>query len=144
MEKEKKHLTNLVQQNRIENKVRFLGKIKHSELPLIYNMADIFLMPSLMSEGHAYTLIEAMACGLPSIATKAGGNIETIGDAGILGPPGDVNALEQAMIELTQSPEKRRELSQRARERVMRYFSEEVAIQKISLLLTENIPDKIH
>lgn len=144
MEKERKYLTNLVQQNRIENKVRFLGEIKHSELPLFYNAADIFLMPSLLSEVLAYTLIEAMACGLPSIATKLGGNIETVGDSGILVPPGDVNALEQAMIELTQSPEKRRELSQRARERVMRYFSEEVAIQKISLLLTENIPDKIH
>ena len=143
-EKEKKYLTNLVQQKRIENKVRFLGKIKHSELPLIYNVADIFLMPSLMSEGHAYTLVEAMACGLPSIATKLGGNIETIGDAGVLVPPGDVNALEQAMIELAQNPERRKELSQRARKRVIRYFSEELAIQKISLLLTENIPDKIH
>jgi len=140
-EKEKKRLTELVQQKRIENKVRFLGKTKHSELSLIYNVADIFLMPSLLSEGHAYTLVEAMACGLPSIATKLGGNIETIGDAGILVPPGDVNALEQAMIELAQNPEKRKELSQRARERVIRYFSEELAIQKISLLLTENFPN---
>ena len=101
-------------------------------------------MPSLLSEGHAYTLIEAMACGLPSIATKLGGNIETIGDSGILVPPGDVNALEQAMIELAQNPEKRKELSRLARERVMQYFSEDVAIQKVSSLLTENFPDKIH
>lgn len=139
MEKEEKFLTNLVQKEKLENRIRFLGKFKLSELPLIYNMADIFLMPSLMSEGHAYSLIEAMACGLPCIATKLGGNIETIGDSGILVPPGDVNALEQAMIELAQSPERRRELSQLARERVVRYFSEAVAVQKISKLIEEAI-----
>ena len=143
-EKEKEHLTELVQQKGIDNKVRFLGEIEYSELPQFYNMADIFLMPSLLSEGHAYTLIEAMACGLPSIATQLGGNIETIGDSGILVPPGDVDALEQAMIELAQNPEKRKELSRLARERVMQYFSEDVAIQKVSSLLTENFPDKIH
>ncbi len=143
-EKEKKQLIKLVQQKRIENKVRFLGKIEHSELPQFYNMADIFLMPSLLSEGHAYTLIEAMACGLPSIASKLGGNIETIGDAGFLVPPGDVNALEHAMIELAQNPEQRKELSRLVRERVIELFSEEVAVQKISSLLTGDFPDKIH
>jgi hypothetical protein len=48
------------------------------------------------------------------------------------------------MIELAQNPEKRKELSRLARERVMQYFSEDVAIQKVSSLLTENFPDKIH
>ncbi len=135
-EKETKYLIELVQQNKIDDKVRFLGRIEHSELPQFYNMADIFLMPSLLSEGHAYTLIEAMACGLPSIATRLGGNIETIKDSGILVPFGDVNALEEAMIELAQNPDRRKELSRLARERVVQHFSEEVAVQKISSLLT--------
>ncbi len=136
-EEEKRYLANLVEQNKIANRVRFLGKIEHSKFPQIYNIADIFLMPSLMSEGHAYTLIEAMACGLPSIATELGGNIETVGDAGILVPPGDVKALAQAMIELVKDLEKRKTLSLRARERVIQYFSEEVAVQKISKLIGE-------
>lgn len=140
----KKDLLKLVNKRKLGNKVRFLGKVEHSELPLIYNIADIFLMPSLMSEGHAYTLIEAMSCGLPVIATRRGGNIETVGDAGILVPPGDVNSLTEAMVELAKNSEKRKALSEKARKRVLELFSEEIAMKKISLLLMEILSCKSH
>ncbi|MHA1664363.1 MAG: glycosyltransferase family 4 protein, partial [Candidatus Njordarchaeales archaeon] len=133
--KEEQKLIRLVKKKRLENKVRFLGKISHSELPLIYNMADIFLIPSLMSEGQPYTLIEAMACGLPVIASKKGGNIETLGDAGILVPAGKVNAWIDAMLELAEDSEKRKIFSKKARERVLNFFSEEVAIKRFQKLL---------
>ncbi len=128
----------------IRDKVRFLGLWKHSELPYLYNLADIFLIPSIHPEGHAYTLIEAMSCGLPSIATRLGGNIETIGDAGILVPPRNEDAVLKSMIELAQDARKREYLSHNARERVLECFSEKIASEKFLALLAKIPPDKRH
>ncbi|MGD9015130.1 MAG: glycosyltransferase family 4 protein [Candidatus Omnitrophota bacterium] len=125
------------QHESIKNKVRLIGHCSLYELPLLYNCADIFLMPTLLSEGQAYTLIEAMACGLPSIVSQRGGNIETIGKTGILVPAGDVKCLVEAMTGLAKNPDQRKEFSHKARERVMHYFSQEVAVQKISSLISE-------
>jgi glycosyltransferase involved in cell wall biosynthesis len=134
--REEANLIKLVKLMGLENKVRFLGVIRYSELPSIYNAADIFLIPSLMSEGQAYTLIEAMSCGLPVIATRRGGNIETVGDAGILVSPGNVGSLAKAMISLVKSPEVRKRFSSLARKRVVDSFSEEVASMKLKKIFT--------
>ncbi len=134
----------VAENNLITDRVRFLGLWKHSELPYLYNLADIFLIPSIHPEGHAYTLIEAMSCGLPSIATKLGGNIETIGDAGILVPPRDEDAMLKSMIELAQDARKREYLSHNARERVLEYFSEKIASEKFLSLLAKIPPEKRH
>ncbi len=134
---EEVNLIKLVKSAGLENKVRFLGVMPYSELPSIYNAADIFLMPSLMSEGQAYTLIEAMSCGLPVIATRRGGNIETVEDAGILVRPGDTNSLAKNMVKLAENERLRQEFSEKARERVLRFFSEEVAMKRITEVLEE-------
>ena len=134
--REKQNLTKLAKLKGAENRIRFLGKVVHTELPLIYNASDIFLMPSLMSEGQAYTLIEAMSCGLPVIATRKGGNIETIGDAGMLVPSGNIDSFAKTMISLVKSPEERQRLSLLARKRVMDNFSEEVASNKLKSILS--------
>ncbi len=135
--KQRMNLFRQVKSSGLENKVRFLGVIHYSELPFIYNAADIFLMPSLMSEGQAYTLIEAMACGLPAIATIRGGNTETIGDAGILVKPGDALSLANKMEQLAQNHQLRQELAAKARLRVLNLFSQEVAMRRIEEVLAE-------
>ena len=121
----------------ITNKVRFLGPVPNSELPAIYNSADIFLNPSLISEVLPYVLVEAMSCGLPVIATGLSGNKEAVGHAGILVPPGDIDSLTDAMLFLAKDPEKRKRFGNSARERVIEFFSEEIADRKISLLFKE-------
>lgn len=108
-------------------RVKFLGKVPPGELPQIYNTADIFLMPSLYPEGLAYALIEASACGLPSIATALGGNVETLGDCGVLIPPLDPEVLAAAMLELASDEGRRTELGLRVLERTRTAFSEEAA-----------------
>jgi glycosyltransferase involved in cell wall biosynthesis len=116
-------------------RIKFLGLWRREELPALYNAADIFIIPSIHPEGLAYTLIEAMASGLASIATSLGGNIETIGNAGILLPPGNTDELSAAMLRLAQGPALRKTLSELARDRALELFSEEPAAKKIGLLL---------
>ena len=63
----------------IENYVKFSGRIPHSDLPKIYNSADIFVLPSL-NEGMSNTMLEALASGLPLVATDTGGTKELVKD----------------------------------------------------------------
>lgn len=55
------------------NKVIFTGYIEHSELSIIYNLADVAVFPSVWDEPAGLTMIEAMACGVPVITTQSGG-----------------------------------------------------------------------
>lgn len=128
-------LKNQAQRNiRLKRRVRFLGNFSNSKLPSIYNSADIFLNPSLISEVLPYVLIEAMSCGLPIIATKLSGNSEAVGKTGLLVPPGDSKSLTDAMLFLAKHPQKRKTFSTLARKRAIALFSEEVAEKRISSL----------
>ncbi len=78
---------------------RFPGSIK--DLADIYRAIDVFVMPSLW-EGLSLAMLEAMAAGLPMIATDVGGARDVLGDGlrGVLVPPADAGALAQAMRDL--------------------------------------------
>jgi glycosyltransferase involved in cell wall biosynthesis len=71
-------------------------------LPLYYNAADYFVIPSSSGEGLPMVLLEAMACGLPVIATTVGGTPEIIKDMvnGVLVPPRNQKALAQTISKL--------------------------------------------
>ncbi|MDD5208565.1 MAG: glycosyltransferase family 4 protein [Elusimicrobiales bacterium] len=124
-------------------RIKFLGEIALAELPSVYNSADIFLMPSIHPEGLAYTLIEAMACGLPAIATTLGGNIETLGDCGILIKPSKPEDLSSCMLDLALNPGKRSAMGTQAAERALRLFSIDMAREKVNGLLDyRRLPEK--
>ncbi|OIQ04345.1 MAG: hypothetical protein COZ27_03715 [Candidatus Moranbacteria bacterium CG_4_10_14_3_um_filter_41_65] len=63
----------------IEKQVKFFGLVKHSDLARYYEMADIFCLPSL-NEGMSNTMLEALASGMPIVATVTGGTEELVGD----------------------------------------------------------------
>jgi len=63
----------LVNKFNIEDRVSFLGAIDNLELPVYLNMGDVFIQPSIGHEAFGITLIEAMACGLPVVASYNGG-----------------------------------------------------------------------
>jgi sugar transferase (PEP-CTERM/EpsH1 system associated) len=94
------------------------------DVPAIMNAMDIFVLPSLM-EGMSNTLLEAMATGLPSIATRVGGNAEIIVDSvsGCLVQAGNVPELRNTLQRLLLDRELQRTLSAAARDRVCRHFS---------------------
>jgi glycosyltransferase involved in cell wall biosynthesis len=99
---DKKFITNRIRQLGINGNVRLVGFVPEELLPLYYNAADHFVIPSSSGEGLPLVLLEAMACGLPVIATTVGGTPEIIKDMvnGVLVPPGNQRALAQAILKL--------------------------------------------
>ena len=85
---------------------------------------NCFVLPSL-SEGISNTILEAMASGLPVIATDVGGNAELVvsGRTGLLVPAGDVEAMAQSLIGMAADPHRAAAMGQLARERVEQEFS---------------------
>lgn len=76
------------------------GYISHAHLPYFYQMASVFIYPSLQ-ESFGIPLIEAMACGAPVLASNVTALPEVAGDAAILVDPLDVVALAQGLVTLT-------------------------------------------
>src|SRR5205814_631956 len=92
------------------------------------NSLDVFVLPSL-AEGTPNGIIEAMAHGIPVIASEVGGIPDLIGDdAGIRVAPGDTAALAEAMLRLTNDPELRRQMGTAAQERYQKLFSPKVVL----------------
>jgi glycosyltransferase involved in cell wall biosynthesis len=106
----------------LAGRVWFLGE--RADLPDLLPALDLFVLPSL-SEGMSNALLEAMAEGIPAVATRVGGNPEVIvpGVCGVLVDPGDPAALGGAIAKLVASPERARALGLAGRERVRREFS---------------------
>jgi glycosyltransferase involved in cell wall biosynthesis len=100
--------------------VRFLGQVR--DIPPLLARAGLFVLSSL-SEGVSLTLLEAMASGLPVVATRVGGNPEVVADdTGLLVRPADADALAGALLRLWQAPGERRRLGAAGRARVERHF----------------------
>jgi sugar transferase (PEP-CTERM/EpsH1 system associated) len=105
----------------LEAAVRFLGEVQ--DVPAVLRRARAFVLSSV-SEGISLTLLEAMARGLPIVATRVGGNPEVIVDdeTGWLVPAGDPDALAGAILRLWRDPERGRQMGQAGRHRVEQHF----------------------
>ncbi|MEQ8264481.1 TIGR03088 family PEP-CTERM/XrtA system glycosyltransferase [Pseudohaliea sp.] len=93
------------------------------DVPALLGAMDLFLLPSL-GEGISNTVLEAMAAGLPVIATRVGGNPELVldGETGFLVPVGDPVALAATMLPLLDDPARRRALGEAGRRSVRERF----------------------
>ncbi len=96
----------LIEALKLTDDVILPGYLASDLLPMWYNAADVFAYPSLY-EGFGMPLLEAMACGVPVIASDASALPEVVGSAGILIPPTDVAAWAEALAELLDSPAQR-------------------------------------
>jgi glycosyltransferase involved in cell wall biosynthesis len=107
---------------RLTEHVKFLGWI--DDLRSVLPRWDIFVMPSL-EEGFPIAALEAMAAGLPVVASGVGGVPELVedGKTGWLIPPGDVEALAARLRHLLRSPEEQLRMGANARARVRDHFS---------------------
>jgi len=94
--------------------VRFVGKVSRTEVSSYYQSADAFVLPTL-SDGFALTQLEAMAHGLPVIATPNCGRIVINGKNGFLVPARDGDALAERILELHRDPGKRESMAREAR-----------------------------
>lgn len=106
----------------MSERVRFVGQLR--DMPSFYRNVDVFVLPSL-SEGSPLTVLEAMAMGVPVIATRLAGAPEVIDDGvnGLLVPPGDAGALARALLWLAKDGELCQRIARAGRTLVRRRFT---------------------
>lgn len=94
------------------------------DIPAVMLHLDAFVLPSL-AEGISNTVLEAMACGRPVLATDVGGNSELVAapETGTLVPAGDVAALAEQLGVWARAPQQRHEMGLASRRRVEQHFS---------------------
>ena len=99
----------------LETRIRLQGEMDAEGLASAYRHSDVFVLPSL-HEGYGMALAEALAYGLPVVSTRAGAIPDTVpAEAGWLTPPGDVDALREALTALIEDSDLRRRLARGAR-----------------------------
>lgn len=131
---------NLCHEYGVWSRLEYLGPVQHSDRFRFFRQADIFVLPSY-GEGMPLAVLEAMAAGLPIIATRVGGipDLMTDGAEGFLLNPGDVSALADRIVRLANDPQLRATMGQRAARRVQQ-FDEQFVLKR----LAEELRTAIH
>jgi len=117
----------------LEDHIRLLGFVPEDELPSLYNLSDLFILPSIYAESFGITLLEAMASGTPIVASAIGGIPEVVenGVNGILFKKGDELDLANAVIRVLDDPALANELAINARKKVEEQYSWPVVVKAI-------------
>jgi glycosyltransferase involved in cell wall biosynthesis len=116
----------------LEERVLFLGYVPEEDLPALYNLADLFVFPSLY-EGFGLPPLEAMACGTPVVVSALSSLPEVVGDGALLVPPREVEALAEAMEKGLGDPSLRRELRGKGLEQAKRFSWSEAAKRLLAI-----------
>lgn len=126
-----KYAPRLVQEHGLEDRVTFTGRLNVDELVRRYSLSEVAVTASVY-EGFGLPCAEAMSCGTPVIATRAGALPEIVGSdgAGILVPPADPGALAAAMKRVLMDQSLRQRMGEAARKRIEECFSWHVAAKK--------------
>jgi glycosyltransferase involved in cell wall biosynthesis len=126
----------LAQELSIADRVTFIGWQSREQLIQQYQYANLFLFPS-RHEGMPNAVLEAMASGLPVIASRIAGSEELVvnGETGLLFPSEDVNALRAALKQLLADSSLRQNMGIASRRRVEAHYSWQSAAQQYALLL---------
>ena len=120
-------------------KTDYLGTLKDDlSLALAYSAADVFVLPSLQ-ENLANTVMEALACGTPCVAFDIGGMPDMIDHKanGYLVKPLQVEDLAAGIAWVLDNPERRKKLSDNAREKVIQEFTQEIQANRYLRLFEE-------
>jgi glycosyltransferase involved in cell wall biosynthesis len=120
--------------------VQFCGS--QADVAPYLQAADLFVLPSA-SEGLPVSMLESMACELPCVVTRVGGNPDVIehGANGWLIPPDDVEALQTALQTLMLDPALRERLGAMARKRVMEGYTIENTANRLAALYQKIVAD---
>ena len=122
-------LESLAREAGVMDRVRFLTNVPDSDLPAIYNCAELYLGLSrpagLLSEGFGISISEASACGIPVVGAKAGGIPDAVrqGETGLLVDSTDLQAVTATVDTLLRNPELEQRLGRGGRKAVEEYFN---------------------
>lgn len=123
---QKANMEKLLRETGLEESFRFLDFVSYDDMPDIYRLADVFVLPSYPTmewqEQFGMVLVEAMACGRPVISTLSGSIPEVAGDASVLLPPGDFLSLADAIERFMKEPGLCREFSDKGLNRAVNLF----------------------
>lgn len=132
VDSENSALMQFIDENNLSQRVRLLGE--RQDIAALNNMLDIASLSSY-SEGFPNIIGEAMACGVPCVVTDVGDSAYLVGDTGIVVPVRNPVALADAWIQLIEAGETQRlKQGQRARQRIMDYFSLEEIVNRYEAL----------
>jgi len=132
----RKSLEKMIKKLEIEKAVTFTGKIPNTEIPKYLSNSDVFVLPSL-SEGFPNVVLEAMAAGLPIVASNIGGLSELIknNENGYLVETKNPEQLADGLLKILQNPEIKTKMSQNNLKKAKNYSWESVVfdLEKIYL-----------
>ncbi len=123
----------------VADRVHLAGRVDHSELPALLSQADIYVQPSIGEESFGISVVEAMACGLPVVASDFGALPEVVadGETGMLVARGDVRAWTSALADLLGDPVRRQRMGTAARARAEAKFTWAAGAQDLEAIFLE-------
>jgi sugar transferase (PEP-CTERM/EpsH1 system associated) len=141
--KQRSQLESMIEDLGLNTTVFLLGN--RTDIPDVLANFDIFVNSS-KSEGIPLTILEAMACGLPVVATRVGGNPEIIADevTGLMVPSQDAQAMKNAIVSILQDPEKMKQMGMEGRRRAEQYFSLEAMTEQYLSEYAKIVEEKMH
>ena len=118
-----------------KDKIKFIGYVDKEDKPALYSLAEIFVFPSIY-EGFGLPPLEAMACGVPVIASNCSSLPEIVGDAGLLVNPYNINELADAIREMLASESLRNDFIEKGFEQAKK-FSWDICAEKTLNILQQ-------
>jgi glycosyltransferase involved in cell wall biosynthesis len=120
----------------VRQRVEFLGH--RTDVADLLTQADVFVLPSIL-EGLPVSIVEAMAAGVPVVATDIEGSNEIVrnGDTGLLVPPSDADALAAGLLRMLGDSSLRRSVSDRARALVQADYSADTMVRRVEKVYDE-------
>lgn len=119
----------------------FTGSLPYEQMPGMYRAADVFVLPSIATpewqEQFGMSLMEAMACGTPVVATLTGAVPEIADYSALLVQPNDFVSLYEALKGLILNPEDGAALAQSARERMVKHYNKDQYAEALSAIYEE-------
>lgn len=125
----------------IGDRLRHVDSVSPVELPQYYRCMDAFVLPSETTprwkEQFGHVLLEAMACGVPVIASSSGFIPRVVGDAGLIFPEGEAAEIGRALARVIDDPGLRAELVRKAHGRIAERYSHEVLAHQLYQIYSE-------
>ncbi|MBC7232032.1 MAG: glycosyltransferase family 4 protein [Chloroflexi bacterium] len=116
----------------IEHRVRQMSHVSEETLVGLYNIADVFVLPSLY-EGFGLPVLEAMACGTPVVAANVASLPEVVGDAGLLVNPHSSEAMAEGILRVLTDPSLADRLRERGLQRARDFTWERTACETLAV-----------